>query len=321
MTSTAADRGGERDLRRPTRDRRALHAKGVWARAPSPATAEAAALSARPHLAGRPRARADPLLERPAATPRSTTPARDGGGMAVKLRPDGRRRVGHHRRPPPRLRRPHARGLPRAAAAAKARPRDRPARHGGARGVPRRAPRGPARDPVDARRRAARQLRSASPTSARTRSRSSTPTAPRPGSGGAGAPRRARSGSPTTRRASAAATTCARSSRSGSREGPVAIRAAVPARAARATRSTDPTELWPEEREPVVAGRLEITRGRRRPRGRRPHRGLRPHPPSRRHRAVRRPDPARPRPGLLGLGLPAARDRGGEPLDPSAATE
>ena len=48
------------------------------------------------------------------------------------------------------------------------------------------------------------------------------------------------------------------------------------------------------------AGRRRPPRGHRdrgRPRVRRPHRGLRPDPDRRRHRALRRPDPARPRPG------------------------
>ena len=58
-------------------------------------------------------------------------------------------------------------------------------------------------------------------------------------------------------------------------------------------------------------------RDRRRPRVRRPHRRLRPDPGRRRHRALQRPDPARPRQGLLGLGLSPPGGRGGEPVDPA----
>ena len=70
---------------------------------------------------------------------------------------------------------------------------------------------------------------------------------------------------------------------------------------------TDPTELWPDERETIVAGTLELTAVVGRPRGRRAHRGLRPHPAPGRDRALRRPDPQRPAQGVLRLGLPPPR--------------
>ncbi len=77
----------------------------------------------------------------------------------------------------------------------------------------------------------------------------------------------------------------------------------------------DPTAVWPDDRERVPAGRLEITEVIRRSREPGPNRRLRSHPCGRRDRALRRPDSARPRTGLLGLRLPAHGGRGGESVD------
>ena len=79
----------------------------------------------------------------------------------------------------------------------------------------------------------------------------------------------------------------------------------------------DPTAIWPEDRELVGAGRLEITE-------------IVDDPESGDHIEVfdpirivdgielsDDPDPACPPQGLLGVGLPAAGDRGGEPIEPS----
>ena len=112
--------------------------------------------------------------------------------MAVKLRPPGGDERDILARDHPGVRRPHARGLPRAAAAAPPRPRDGPAGHGEARRLPRRPPRGADRR---RRRRSAPSRPPASrpsPTTPLTPSSSSPRTAPRPGSGTAGAPRPAR---------------------------------------------------------------------------------------------------------------------------------
>jgi catalase len=68
--------------------RRALHAKGVWARGRFTGTAEGAALCSVPHLAGEP----VPALIRfskASGDPNAHDAARDGGGMAVKLRLEG----------------------------------------------------------------------------------------------------------------------------------------------------------------------------------------------------------------------------------------
>jgi catalase len=68
--------------------RRALHAKGVWAEGAFTATPEAAALCAAPHLGGDP----VPALVRfskASGDPEAHDAGRDGGGMATKLRPAG----------------------------------------------------------------------------------------------------------------------------------------------------------------------------------------------------------------------------------------
>jgi catalase len=68
--------------------RRAIHAKGVWAQGTFTGTAEAAALCKAPHLSGEP----VPALVRfskASGKPDAHDAGRDGGGMATKLRPEG----------------------------------------------------------------------------------------------------------------------------------------------------------------------------------------------------------------------------------------
>lgn len=68
--------------------RRTVHAKGVWAEGTFTATAKAGELCAAPHVAGEP----VPALIRfskASGNPEAHDAARDGGGMAVKLRPEG----------------------------------------------------------------------------------------------------------------------------------------------------------------------------------------------------------------------------------------
>ena len=68
--------------------RRAVHAKGLWAAGTFTGTPEGAALCAIPHLAGGP----VPALIRfskASGRPDAHDASRDGGGMAVKLRPEG----------------------------------------------------------------------------------------------------------------------------------------------------------------------------------------------------------------------------------------
>ena len=72
----------------PHEGRRTVHAKGVWAEGTFTGTPEAAALCAVPHLAGEP----VPALIRfskASGNPEAHDAGRDGGGMAVKLRPEG----------------------------------------------------------------------------------------------------------------------------------------------------------------------------------------------------------------------------------------
>ena len=74
----------------------------------------------------------------------------------------------------------------------------------------------------------------------------------------------------------------------------------------------DPTVAWPEEREKVELGRLELTGLDTEREKERRHPRLRPHPRHRRHRPERRRDPALPPARVLGIGdAPQRRTRAG----------
>ena len=246
-------------LRRPRGPARALHAKGAWCEGTFTATPRAGGALARLPSAGRAGRRPDPLLQRPRRSRGRTTPSARprAGGQAARL---GRRGDGHPRdhdsrasspaRPRTssscsRLRRPDPEtGQPdfeKLGAWLGAHPEAQTAIQAtlGA-------------EPLASF--ATADLLLAAHLLARRRGRRAD-AGPLPLAPG----RRASSASPTTRRRSAAATTCTTSSPSGLRAGPVAFELRLPA-PDDDDPLDDPTALWPDDRELVDAGRLEIER-------------------------------------------------------------
>ena len=239
-----------------TRTRRALHAKGTWCEGSFTASPEAAQLCRALHFQGDP----VPALVRfsnGSGNPESNDAEREARGMAVKLRPEAGTRPTFSPPPPP----PSPPGPPRSSSSfcASAARIPRPASPTWRSSAPF-SPPTPSHSRRSRRRSTPSLLRASpsSPTARRIRSSSSTPPARAPGSATAGVRRRARLRSPTTRPASAAATTFARSSRERLRAGPAAFELLFQI-AAEGDPIDDPTAIWPEDRELVVAGRLEIT--------------------------------------------------------------
>ena len=199
---------------------------------------------------------AGPVLQRrrEARGPRRRARGEGHGGEAASA---GRRGDRHPRGHHARVRRADPGGVPRAAAAAGARSRDRAARHGEARRLPRRAPRVADGRPGDPQQRAARELRhphlllAARIQARRRRGRGHLGPVPVASRGGRGDDHR--------------------------RRGPRA-RPRLPSRGARRTASArarppssscfrsaaeddpldDPTAVWPDDRGLVAAGRLEL---------------------------------------------------------------
>ena len=81
----------------------------------------------------------------------------------------------------------------------------------------------------------------------------------------------------------------------------------------------DPTAAWPEDREQVVVGRLELTGPEHGARAGRRRAGVRPDAGGRRHRALGGPDPALPPPRLRRLGRAAQRHEARSNRSPSRA--
>ncbi len=241
----------------------------------------------------------DPLLERPGRSRGRRLRARGARvrGQAPRRRWRG---DGHPRYHDPGLRHPHPESS--SSCSSCARPtRDRPARLREARRLPRRSSGGPDRDPGHGRRRPRWPASRPPSTTRRIRSSSSTPTASVTRSVIAGSPTPARSGWRTTRRRSGGATTSTRISPSGSPATARSASGSTSSAPATATRSNDPTVLWPDDRGVRRCRPTRDHRGRRRPGARRSHRRLRPGSYHRRRRALGRPDPARAPPRLLGL--------------------
>ena len=292
-----------------TRAGAALHAKGTWCAGTFTPTPEAARLPRRP-----PPGRAGPRsirFSKASGDPDAHDASRERTGWRSSSGPPTRR-VGHPWRRH-RLRRPNPGGVPRASPSAQARPRDGPARHGEARRVPRRHPEAQP---------AIQSTIGGEPAASLAELAYFTPhafalvdpTASGPGSAGAGGPRRARP-HPRRRGPRARPRLPERGARRPAGGRPGRHGAAAPARR-RGRPADDPTAIWPDERESVVAGRLELTEIADDPE-RDGHIEVFDPACRRRHLALGRPDPPGPPPRLLGLGLSPAGGRGREPLDPS----
>ena len=237
---------------------RALHAKGAWCEGTFTASPEAGELSRAFIFSGRARSRPSsasptaPAIRRP-----PTSSARRVASRSSCAVPAARSTTSSRPARRPSSTRTPEEFLELLAAAAPG-PRDGPTRLREARRLPRRPSGGADGGAGDGRRRPAGELRHrrvllAAHLLPRRRGRA---IADR--SATAGSRRPGRSASPTTRHRRADATTCTRSSRERLAAGTIGF--GSPSRSRRTTTpSTIPRRRWPDDRELVDAGRLEIT--------------------------------------------------------------